>query len=501
MWCKSSITKLPLPPALTLSMIVTLSSALYGIDMNVDKVPVSIVVEDLRIRECAAVSFIDSGQRSIVSLNLRDATAEEVLSKIAAQSSTYRSEKIAGRDVLYPAAPEFQAIVSNVDIQRQPRQEATEIYVGLLRRTVPALSGLIPPVLFGDSRMPIYSDKVTLRPRGRVIEHFVDLLGEDHSLYFSFVRARSGLPSLDFERLSCEAAGGSSCVWLGASGGQLLEQRVDDLSLTSVKVEAAVVALSSKANLPLSFIQTDPEETVSLDLHESTVRQALDAIVARAPDYRYAIVSHRLVLYPRDPKWEIRLDDVHLGPGPRIRITQELASELSRRLSAFTNLGGPWVGFAGSGKGKAYTYEDLVSVAGPGSIIELLIQLLGNRPSTYFFVVKEEGWLGSSLSVSSRDQLQSLTLTAAATTLHHRDQQTQLKLIGTLRNGGVAMDLTSGACGTVYKVSDDKVLSVNQDGLVTVKGNGTAQVTAELERSVEEVTIKVDLPVEPSGLP
>jgi hypothetical protein len=306
-----------------------------------------------------------------------------------------------------------------------------------------------------------------------------------------------GAEPVTSQRLS--SAGGTSCVWLGANGEPLLERRVDALSVISAKVEVAVAALSDKANLPMSFIQTDPEETVSLDLHETTVRQALNAIVARAPSYRYAIVSDRLVLYPRDWKWEIRLSDVHLGPGPRLRVTRELARELSRRLPVFADLGGGWVGFAGSG--KAYTYEDPVSVAGPGSVLELLVQLLGNRPSTYFFVAKQEGLLGSSLSVSSRDQLQSLKLTAATTTLQHRNQQIQLKLIGTLRYGGVAMDLTSGACGVVYKVSDEKVLSVNQDGLVIAKGNGTAQVTAELERSVAEVTIKVDLPVESGSLP
>ncbi|HTG35944.1 MAG TPA: hypothetical protein VLB76_23705 [Thermoanaerobaculia bacterium] len=206
MWRKNPITKFPLSQVLTLSMIATLSSALYGIDIKVDKVPVFTVVEYLRTHECAAVSFIDSGQRSVVSLNLRDATVEEVLSKIAAQSSAYRNENIAGRDVLYPTAPEFQATVDNVDIQHQTRQEATELYVDLLRRAVPAFPRLVPPVLFGDNRMPVYSDKVTLRSKGRVIEHFVDLLGKDQSLYFKFIKARSGLPSLEFERISCETA-------------------------------------------------------------------------------------------------------------------------------------------------------------------------------------------------------------------------------------------------------------------------------------------------------
>lgn len=291
-------------------------------------------------------------------------------------------------------------------------------------------------------------------------------------------------------------AGEPSCIWWETTSEQLLERQVEALSVIGTRVEVAVAALSDKADLPISFIQTDPEETVSLDMRETTVRQALDAIVAQAPRYRYAVVSGRLVLYPRDPKWEARLDDMHLGPGPRIRVTRELASELSRRLSAFADLGGPWVGFAGSD--RAYTYQDMVSVVGPSSVLELLVQLLGSRPSTYFFVVREDGWLGSSLSVNSRDQLKSLKLTAPITTLRRRDESIQLKLTGTLRYGEAARDLTPGACGTVYKVSDEHVLAVTPDGLVTVHGSGVARVTAVTERSSDELTIRVDLPGKPA---
>jgi hypothetical protein len=313
-------------------------------------------------------------------------------------------------------------------------------------------------------------------------------------LLFAVPQGLAAVPQPSSRSMTTQV-GEPSCLWLKARGEQLLERQVEALSITGARVEVAVAALSDQADLPISFIQTDPEETVSLDMHEITVRQALDAIVAYAPRYRYTVVSGRLVLYPRDPKWETRLDDVHLGPGPRIRITRELASELSRRLAGFADLGGPWVGFAGSG--RAYTYQDVVSVVGPGSVLELLVQLLGSRPSTYFFVVREDGWLGSSLSVSSRDQLQSLKLTASTTTLRGRGESIQLKLLGALRYGGVTKDLTPGTCGTVYKVSDEHVLAVSTEGLVTARGSGEARVTAVTERSSDELTIRVNLSEKP----
>jgi hypothetical protein len=473
------------------------SSALHGIDLSVIKVPVSVVVRDLRSHGCAAVSFLDTGQQGVVTLTLKGATVTEILEKIAAQNPAYRSEVISGRDVLYPAAPGYQAFVDDIYIQDQARQAATERYVEMLERTVPAFADLVPPVLFGDDRMPIFSDKVTLRPRGRVIEHFVDLLGQDRSLYFGFIQARSGLPSLVFDRVHCAAAQSptvsrseplhpdlADCAWPEVSVERLLARSVESLSAHGVKVEVAVAELESKVGLPLSFIQAFPEAKVDLDLHGATVRQVLDAIVTGAPQYRYGIISDRLVLYPRDPKWELPIDHLHLGPGPRLQITRDLARELRQRLPVFATLGGPW------SSGNGYTYRDIVQVGGPAPVLNLLVQLLGNRPSTYFLLVKEDGWLGPSLSVSSVAQLRSVKLSAAKTISRRQDETTQLRLAGTLAYDGSTKDLTSGACGTTYTVSDERVLTVSPDGLVTRRGSGKAEVFASNEASGDSVTFE-----------
>jgi hypothetical protein len=290
------------------------------------------------------------------------------------------------------------------------------------------------------------------------------------------------------------ASGEPSCWWLEARGEQLLERHIDVLSLPEVKVEVAVAALSDKANLPLSFIQANPTDMVSLDLHGVTVRQALDNFVKRAPHYRYNIVAGRLVLYPRNPEWERQISDVHLGPASRRRMTNLLAKELERQLPDLGNFAGTWV----IGDPRNYIYQDMVTVTGSGSVLEALIQLLGKRPSTYLILDRIEGALAMAISVSSAEQLQSLKLTEPATTLRKRDQAVQLKLIGTLRYGGLTKDLTAGACGTVYKVSDERVLTVSPDGFATARGSGVARVSAEIDGSVAEITVRVDLP-ETSG--
>jgi hypothetical protein len=170
-------------------------------------------------------------------------------------------------------------------------------------------------------------------------------------------------------------------------------------------------------------------------------------------------------------------------------VAKALANELSQRLPAFDNLAGPWV----LGDPRAYTYQDVVTVAGPGSVLDLLIQILGSRPSTFVLVVKKDGWLGPSLSVSSRDQLQSIKLAASTTTLRRQDEMAQLKLSGTLVYDGSSKNLTAGACGTVYTVSNERILSVSPDGLMTARSSGEAQVKASNEHFSDWVTIKVDL--------
>lgn len=250
-----------------------------------------------------------------------------------------------------------------------------------------------------------------------------------------------------------------------------------------------IAELSERANLPLSFIQARPDTSVSLQLRNVSVRQALEAVVARSSGYRYAVVADRLLVYPRDPKWEIYLDDVHLGPAPRVQLAGALAQEL-RRLPEFTDLVGPWV----LGNGRAYTYQDVVSVVGSGSVVEILIKLLGDRPSSFLYLPRKDTW--QTLSVSSRDQLESLIVTSAQQVFRHRGETSQLRVIGQLKDGNVTVDLTQGTCGTIYEVSDRNIITVSSNGEVTAVEEGEAEITVTNERSSARITLKVKIEAE-----
>ncbi len=298
-------------------------------------------------------------------------------------------------------------------------------------------------------------------------------------------RATGGGKPLVAAALQLAQGAAAACSWPEATGERLLARKVGDLSVTLVEVEKAVAEIAKQSDLPMSFIQADSHRKISLTLRDASVRQALDEILRQAPEYRYGLVAERLVLYPHDPIWETRLDNLSLGPGPRFAVTGELAKELSRRLPALAYLSGPWM----LGNGNSYTYRDIVSVTGPGSILDLFVQLLGGRPSTFFILDKPSEVRGS-LSVSSMDQLRSLKVTAPTTTFHRSGEAAQLKMTGLLRSGG-EKDLSAGACGTVYSVNDDRVVGVTADGLVSAGVNGTAAVTVSNEHSSASIVFEV----------
>ena len=289
----------------------------------------------------------------------------------------------------------------------------------------------------------------------------------------------------------------AGCPWGAVIGERLLDARVGSFSCTDVTVESVWLQLASDHAVPLSFIQAEPEAKISLDLRDATVRQVLDAVVARAPAYRYGVIHDRLVLFPRDQKWDMRLDGFKLGPADRFSVAVHLADELSRRVPAFAGLLPPTylvMGRVGS------IYRDVVTVASPGTVLELLVQLLGPRPSAVFSLTRDRRG-HQVLELSGLELLPSFVVTAPTTTLRDRADTVQLKVLGKLRGVGESLDFTAGSCGTTYSSSDEEVVAVSADGLVSVRGSGTATVGAWNDTSLSSLLFTVILPATPKGPP
>lgn len=281
----------------------------------------------------------------------------------------------------------------------------------------------------------------------------------------------------------------TTCTWTETAADRLLERKVGSLSLKQVDLETAVAKISEASDLPMSFVQLKDSGTIDLDIKEATVREALEALKRSAPGYRYGVIGGRLVFYPLDPLWERTITGISLGPGPRLAVTRALSAELARRVPELSALSGPWV----MGNTSSYTYTDIVSVRGPASLLELMLQLLGDRAETFIIFDKRPSWGGPSLSVSSQDQIRELRATAPVTSLRRLGETAQLKVTATLSTGAVK-DLTAGACATVYTASNDTVLTVSPDGMVTAKSNGTAEITVSNEHSRAYITFTVSLP-------
>jgi hypothetical protein len=183
--------------------VAPVPSGLARVTLKVRAALPSAVVQLLRAQACAPVCFIASGSDRLVSLDLQEATVRDVLADIARQDPTYRAETISDKDVLYPARAEFQRVVSGIDIKDAARLDACYVYLKQMRPEVPALSNLAAPFVVGDHTHPIFSTKVSVRPRGRVIEQLMDLIGADKKLYLEFGRAMSGVPEMLFQWVKC----------------------------------------------------------------------------------------------------------------------------------------------------------------------------------------------------------------------------------------------------------------------------------------------------------
>jgi hypothetical protein len=200
--CVNMLLLLPIVP---LTASASPPPAVRSITLHIEHAAVPEIVDLLRKRACAAVSFIPAVPPGEASIEASGATVPEVLGQIARRNPIYRSETIAGRDVLYPSTPEFQRVLDHVEIESKPRQAATEIYVDRLRKEVPAFLQLLAPMIIGNAGNPVYTDIVSLRARGRVIEQLMDLVGQNKRVYLEFFQAKTGRPAVIFTQLSCNA--------------------------------------------------------------------------------------------------------------------------------------------------------------------------------------------------------------------------------------------------------------------------------------------------------
>lgn len=160
------------------------------------------VVQDLRVTFCSPISFIDRRGGEVVEIDVLGPDVESVLATIARQTGTYSYEKVNGRSVLYPSDGVFQRKVAWTGARAVSRVDAADAYVLFLRNNGIFRELLLTPIV-GNPNASVYSEKISIRGQGRIVDQLIDLLGDDAELYLELPQAPSGRPFIRFRRLDC----------------------------------------------------------------------------------------------------------------------------------------------------------------------------------------------------------------------------------------------------------------------------------------------------------
>jgi hypothetical protein len=281
------------------------------------------------------------------------------------------------------------------------------------------------------------------------------------------------------------ALGSSACPWPELSGRRLLDRSLGSVSFVNTGVWKIAGDLVRRYGVPISLVEASPAAKVTVALPSCTLRQLLDKIVAIDSQYRYGFFGSHLVLYSKDPKWQVRIENLSLISGTRMAVIEHLMRHLERLHPSLGHFGVPWY----VGNVDSLNLQDQVKVSGPATVIELLTQVLGERPSAVFSLSTLGGPPPASLWPDTAAIVQSLEVTAPTATLHLNGSGLQLKVSAVLPNGE-RMDLTSGSCGTHY-LATEPTIRVSRDGLVAAVAPGIASVVVSYENLAKGIALEV----------
>lgn len=167
--------------------------------LKVDRASVDTIVTRLRELHHVRLSFVDAGEEKLASVSAKDGTLKEILDQLVQQTQRYSYAALNGHVVLFPSTDVFRTPVDVDGLSPSGRYNTAAAYVSSIRSKIPALVNWWGPIAAGTSpQHSVFADRVTLRPRGTVIEHLVDLAGEDLVFRVSSRTSFRGLWVLEF---------------------------------------------------------------------------------------------------------------------------------------------------------------------------------------------------------------------------------------------------------------------------------------------------------------
>jgi hypothetical protein len=309
----------------------------------------------------------------------------------------------------------------------------------------------------------------------------VDLLGEDHALYFHFIKAMSGLPSLDFERLSCKSTLPQKlpqvnpwhCDGGGPSSSWVLSSR-PPLGIMEGHLGAEIFHHLHVLGIPVSFVsRSSGDPYVRLQVPTGTTTKGiLEAIQAQAPGYQIGVVDGRVVLYPKDERYDAQIDITAKNDVTRGAAIYPLLRELKAKSEVLSLLVPPALRVMGR---SIWGYK--VNVGGSRSAIEHIVSLMGNDPSITLRVVATGGG-HLAYELDWTPVVRKIDLHVPSTV--HVGAGFQVAVTGRLADG-TTISLSGENCGVTYNVLNGGFVDVDNAGrgVALKKGEGLIGVIYE----------------------
>jgi len=181
---------------------------------------------------------------------------------------------------------------------------------------------------------------------------------------------------------SVVAADGNSVSQRPEKGTDWLAVRVA-VSVKDTPVYEVVKRLHSEYGIPICFIQSERQETVTIEYPSGPLRALLDNLIEAGGTYQYEVFDSRVVLFPKEDKYSAEVSGIRIKDKPRLEAAQSYVSQLQAQLPAYSTLIAPYV----LGDPRSRVYVDPVSVSHDGILPEQLVQLLGNDPRLVFIII------------------------------------------------------------------------------------------------------------------
>lgn len=151
------------------------------VTLDIRDVAVREVVENLQNKLALPISFIEASEVAKITLRLAQVPAVQVIGNLLSQVPGYRCDLVESHVVIYPDQGSYLQEVSGVSIVDEFRGAAARQYLDHIEiKGLQGIAFLATGLLEGE----VLSEKVSLRPKARVIEHLAQMLGPNERVFF-----------------------------------------------------------------------------------------------------------------------------------------------------------------------------------------------------------------------------------------------------------------------------------------------------------------------------